>query len=335
MITESIYEDQQAITAAATISYMQSASFHIATNSIFELLYKINGWLLSGVCGAMIYGRSRIGKTSAIAYIVDALHVRYGKEFPIIVWSLTEHGTKATDKAFYAGILNVLGIDIGKYNRITALELKIKVINYIAIKAAETPFFKAVLIIDEAYKLDGDEYYWLMDIYNTLRLQHQVQLSIFFVGTPQEMLSTKNAFILQKKNQIVERFFLNEYKFCGIRNCEELSYCLAELDKIKIHEALPIDSNVGLAEFFFPYAYADKKATFLSIAGDYWDAFNDVKIKYSISVEDIPMQYFMQSFLQCLISYGTGGIGPQYFLRKKDIALAIEVTGYGRISSDE
>ena len=88
-------------------------------------------------------------------------------------------------------------------------------------------------------------------------------------------------------------------------------------------------------EFFFPYAYADKKATFLSIAGDYWDAFNEVKIKYSISVEDIPMQYFMQSFLQCLISYGTGGIGPQYFLRKKDIALAIEVTGYGRISSDE
>ena len=335
MITESIYEDNQAITAAATISYMQSAAFHIATNSIFELLYKINGWLLSGVCGAMVYGRSRVGKTSAIAYIVEALHTRYGDSFPVIVWSLTEHGSKVTDKAFYAGILNVMGIDIGKYNRITALELKIKVINYIAIKAAETPFAKAVMIIDEAYKLGEDEYYWLMDIYNTLRLQHQTQLSIIFVGTPQEMLGTRDSFILQKKHQIVERFFLNEYKFCGIRNCEELSYCLAELDKVKIHEALPINSNVGLVEFFFPYAYSDKKATFLSLATDYWEAFNEVKIKYSIGVDDIPMQYFMQSFLQCLITYGLGAPDAKYFLRKRDIAAAIEATGYGRISTDE
>ncbi|WP_408072358.1 ATP-binding protein [Butyrivibrio sp. JL13D10] len=335
MITDSIYNDQKATTAAITISYMQSAGFHIATNSIFELLYKINGWMLSGVCGAMIYGRSRIGKTSAIAYIVDALHVRYGENFPILVWSLTEHGSKVTDKSFYAGILNVLGIDIGKYNRITALELKIKVINYFAIKAAETPFNKAIMIIDEAYKLDEAEYYWLMDIYNTLRLQHQIQLSIFFVGTPREMICTRDSFILQKKDQIVERFFINEYRFSGIKSCEELAYCLSELDKTKVHEALPIDSNVGLVEFFFPYAYVDSKATFLSIAEEYWEAFNEVKFKYAINFDDIPMQYFMQSFLQCLISYGTGSLNPKYFLHKNDITLAIEETGYGRINSDE
>ncbi len=335
MITNSIFEDEKAITAAITISHMQSANFHIATNSIFELLYKINGWLLSGVCGAMIYGRSRIGKTSAIAYIVDALHVRYGVNFPVVVWSLTEHGSKVTDKSFYAGILNVMEIDIGKYNRITALELKIKVINYLAVKAAETPFLKAVIIIDEAYKLDESEYYWLMDIYNTLRLQHQIQLSIFFVGTPREMISTRDYFILQKKDQIVERFFINEYKFCGIRNCEEIAYCLAELDKTRVHEALPIESTVGLVEFFFPYAYIDSKATFLSLAEEYWEAFNEVKFKYAISFDDIPMQYFMQSFLQCLISYGTGSQDPRYFIHKDEIAQAIESTGYGRISSDE
>lgn len=58
-------------------------------------------------------------------------------------------------------------------------------------------------------------------------------------------------------------------------------------------------------------------------------------IIHAVCFDDIPMQYFMQSFLQCLISYGTGSHNPKYFIHKNDIALAIEATGYGRISPDE
>ena len=59
--------------SAMTLRRLKSKDFMIATKSIFDLYEKIDNWILTGDCGAMIYGRTRVGKTSAINYISNKL----------------------------------------------------------------------------------------------------------------------------------------------------------------------------------------------------------------------------------------------------------------------
>ena len=317
-----------------TLSYLESSHFQIPTNSIYELMDQLDIWILSGVCGGMVCGRSRVGKSSAIEYAVRYIHGKYGDAFPVIQWSLNEHIANTKDRTFYAEILDAMGICVDFKRTITAHELKTRVINYIAVRASETPYKKCVLFMDEAYKLDNREYYWLMDLYNQLRTKYHVTLMVFMFGTPREMRAVRDAFCADKQVQIVERFLINEHVFKGIRSIEELSFCLASLDKVEVSTMSQHYKGQILSQFFFPEAYAQDEACFYDLASTYWEAFVKVKSAAGISSGDIPMHYFMQSFILCLALFGTCSPDPTYFITRHQIEEAIERTGYGR-SADE
>lgn len=310
-----------------TLSHLESTNFQIPTYSILELMEQLEQWIISGVCGAMICGRSRIGKSSAIEYASRKLQEVFGENFPVFRWSLNEHLSNARDKAFYAELLNALDIDVLNYQRLTALELKTKAVNYIAIKAAENPLRKAVLFLDEAYKLGYKEYYWLMDLYNVLNSKYHVILSVFMFGTPREMQSVKDAFEAKKQTQIVERFMINEFAFRGLRSPDEMALCLKSLDDTTVQSTISGYSNITLAELFFPMAFKEGKARFFDLTSDYWEAF--AKIKGTVTKTEIPMHYFMQSFILGLSRYGIVS-EKHYFLTRKDIEDAVEGTGYGK-----
>jgi len=316
-----------------TLSYLSSFDFQIATSSIFDLYKNLRHWVLSGNCGAMIYGRSRVGKTSSILYCANKFKAEFGNDFPVIIWTLTEHAANTKDKYFYASLLDSMNIEIGKYNRTTALELKTRIINYLAIQASATRLKSVVLFIDEAYKLDYKEYYWLMDIYNVLHMKYGIKLTIFLFGTPKEMKAIKKEFSCNNQTQILERFMLNEYQFCGIANLKEMSFCLAELDKAHIRDSLGNPGEETLAEYFFPRAYSENEALFYNLAEDFWDAFMEIKATHGINTKDVPMHYFIQTFITCLENYGVNA-ESHYFLSRKDIINAIDNTGYGRTSDE-
>ena len=317
-----------------TLSYLESSHFQIPTSSIYELMDQLDIWILSGVCGGMVCGRSRVGKSSAIEYAIHSIHEKYGDAFPVILWSLNEHIANTKDKTFYAGILDAMGINIDFKMNVTAHQLKIKVINYIAVMASGTPYRKAVLFIDEAYKLDNKEYYWLMDLYNQLRAKHHVTLMVFMFGTPREMHAVRDAFSADRQVQIVERFLINEHSFKGIRSLKELSFCLASLDRVEVSTMSQRYKGQTLSQFFFPEAYAQDAACFFDLASEYWEAFVKVKSAAGISSRDIPMHYFMQSFILCLTLFGTGSREKTYFMTGKHIEEAIERTGYGRTADE-
>lgn len=315
-----------------TLSYLSSFDFQIATKSIFELYKRLKYWVLSGNCGAMIYGRSRVGKTSSILYCMKKFKKEFGEDFPVLIWTLTEHAASTKDKYFYASLLDAMGMATDKYSRTTALELKTRIINYMAIKASETKLKSVVLFIDEAYKLDYKEYYWLMDIYNVLHVKYNVKLTVFLFGTPKEMKAIKKEFICNDQTQILERFMLNDYEFYGISDLKEMSFCLAELDRSFIRDSLGNPDSITLAEYFFPRAYNEKNALFYNLAEDFWDAFMEIKAKHGICSKDIPMHFFIQAFIFCLSTYGVEAEN-HYFLSKTDIINAIEETGYGKTNN--
>lgn len=318
--------------SAMTLRRLKSPEFMIATKSIFDLYEKIDNWILTGDCGAMIYGRTRIGKTSAINYISYKLKEQYGETLPVLIWTLTDH--VATDKTFYASIINAMSIAEIKGRTETALQLKERVINYMRIKASETPLKRVVFMIDEAWKLAAKEFDWLMDLYNTLQNKYDVQLSVFLFGT-KELLGLRDGLVAAGQDQIVERFMLNSYRFYGIRSEMELGMCLMELDRCHIYDTSSSGSKNKrtLAEFYFPEAYADNTAVFYTLTLDYWDAFQMIKKNNNIKEDDIPMMYFMSSFLKLLLYYGKCSESPVYFIQKKDIIKCIKETGYGRTSN--
>lgn len=327
--TMNISADDKMI-SAMTLRKLKSPEFMIATKSIFDLYEQMDNWILTGDCGAMIYGRTRVGKTSAINYISYKLRQQYGEDFPVLVWTLTDH--VPTDKTFYASIINAMDIGEIKTRTETALNLKERVINYMRIRAAATPLKRIIFMIDEAWKLAAKEFDWLMDLYNTLQNKYDVQMSVFFFGT-KELLALKECLISDNQNQIIERFMLNSHRFYGIRSEMELGMCLMELDRVEVSDISGIKNGKTLAEFYFPEAFKDGKAVFYTLTLDYWESFQSVKRTYNIKENDIPMMYFMGSFLKILTKYGKCGEYALYFIGKAEIVTCIEETGYGKTSN--
>ena len=316
--------------SAMTLRKLKSPEFMIATKSIFDLYEKMDNWILTGDCGAMIYGRTRVGKTSAINYISHKLKQQYGEDFPVLIWTLTDH--VATDKSFYASIISAMDIGEIKTRTETALNLKERVINYMRIRASATPLKRIVFMIDEAWKLAAKEFDWLMDLYNTLQNKYDVQMSVFLFGT-KELLALKDCLISDNQNQIVERFMLNNHRFYGIRSDMELGMCLMELDRATVYDISGNRYEQKLSEFYFPEAYKDGNAVFYTLTLDYWEAFQSIKKTYNIKENDIPMMYFMGSFLKLLTRFGKCSEEARYFIEKQEIIDCIKETGYGKTSN--
>lgn len=93
-----------------TLRYISSVRFVIATRSILELERKVYTWLKIGITGACIWGRARIGKSYAVQYIAKSIQQKFGGNFPVIIWNITDH--PATEKNFYASLLMAMGLSL-------------------------------------------------------------------------------------------------------------------------------------------------------------------------------------------------------------------------------
>ena len=86
--------------------HIGSLKYIIPTIQILSLMKEVEKWLSMNDCGAIIYGRSRVGKTRAITYISEELRNNFGAELPIYVYCATD--SPATQKTFYSSLLTVM-----------------------------------------------------------------------------------------------------------------------------------------------------------------------------------------------------------------------------------
>ena len=231
-----------------TMTKLNSDDCIIYTKEINALENKILEIVMLGNCGACVVSRPRCGKTTAMIYISRSLKSRYGENFPVIMWDITDH--PITEKNFYSTLLTAMRVKHSA--RSTALNLKERVLSELVTLACDTYIKKIVLMIDEAWRLGERDFIWLMDLYNILR-RHNLQLITIFFST-NELLSLKRRFKSEGLDQIVERFFLNVYQFHGIRDIGELMICLLALDNMSIVTMNDKSSPISLREFYFPKA---------------------------------------------------------------------------------
>ena len=278
--------------------HIGSLNYIIPTIQILSLMKEVKKWLSMNDCGAIIYGRSRVGKTRAITYISEELRDNFGMELPIYVYCATDY--PPTQKTFYSSLLPVMKHE--EPHKGTAVQLRQRLVNRIIVNAVGTRHRRAVLFIDEAYLLTAKEYTWLIDIYNEL-YNNDILLTVFLFGTP-ELKEQKIAFIRSGKEQIVQRFMTNEYEFHGIRNLKEMMACLDYMDEeIYIPDT---GEKVILSKYFFPLAY-EEGIRLVHFAEDIYSAFRELQVKYSINSNEILMKHFVDAVMYCMKMYGIHG----------------------------
>ncbi len=308
-----------------TIRYITSPYFVIPTKEILDTEAKIKTWITLGACGAIIYGRPRIGKTRCIYHIAETLKSDTCGNVPVIIWNLTDHPD--TERNFYASFLMAMGYSCPK--SITALFLKERIINTLITMACETPYRRVVLLIDEAWKFHEKDFAWLMDLYNNL-IAIDIQLITFMFGT-RELRDLKTSLKQCGKDQIIGRFMINEIQYYGIRDEKELSFCLASMDKLHMVSTGYEKLKETLLDFYFPHS---EGKSFFDLAEPYYGAFLKVRERHGIRAADIPMKYFIDSFVICLSFYGAYGTNPVSFPEEKELIESIRMSGYGE-SDDE
>lgn len=308
--------------------FLSRKNFYILTRRLVELKQKMEMWITVDIPGAIIYGNGRVGKTTAIRYLSDALGQSYGEHFPVIQWDITDH--TPTEKQFYSSFMKAIDLpDPG--SRDTALVLKTRIINSLCLLGNETKHRMIILLIDEASELDHKDFIWLMDLYNSLA-HHDILLLTFMFGTF-ALKAMKESLKQRGEAQIIGRFMSKEYVFRGICDKEELEQCLLALD-----QPMKIDSldnrEIILPQYFFPGAYDDGKYFGFELTPIFWEAYNKVKARNGIPLDsDIPMQYFLTPFKHCLTIFGKGGPKEKYFPEQKDLEECISESGYVEMCS--
>ena len=295
---------------------LSSIDFTIPTIAILDLAVAVDSWIIDGDCGAIVYGRPRVGKTRAIHYISRELKKKYGKALPVYVTNMTDH--KPSEKYFYGELLRAIGHC--ETHKGTASMMKERLINTLILNSRETQYRRVVLFIDEAFLLTEKDFIWLMDIHNNLDMCN-VHLTVLMFGT-NELKNIKSAYCQARRFQIVERFMVEEYEYKGVTSAKDTLACLHNMDII-----LPsYPGELVLTQTFFPGAFADKKRL-AACAYVLWEVFLDLSQGNNMPSVDIPMKYFMKAVGYCLKNYGIYGKGI-YFPDKTAWADSVNNSGF-------
>lgn len=257
----------------------------IPTPSIDELYEWLRQIIWRRTPGALIYAHPRYGKTYSIRYVIRVLKL----DMPgIVTMSFGCRKSKShSEDNFFATLLKAVGHPYAESGSITRKRARLT--ERIKELVERTRYNLIVAFADEAQRLDIIEYEWLRDVHDELE-RSGIRMITLLVGQP-ELLNQKNAFREARQTQIVARFMIDEMRFRGIQNLDDLATCLAGYDAA----CYPELSNWTYTRFFFPAAYAGG-LRLVDQTEALWDAFDAAHEGARFDfVLDIPMQYLART----------------------------------------
>jgi len=296
---------------------IDTGKYIIVTNEINSLYDKVIQWVGNRIPGAVIVGRSRLGKTKSIDYLRLNLPDDLGDLFPIYHICCRYHKL-ANENAFFENLL-----DNVKHNLSTSgkANYKRKRLTNFSLERAETSgHSKLLLFMDDAQNLHDADYAWLMDINNELD-RCGVSMTVLLVG-PKELLNHRSGYFTTNEAQIIGRFMVQEYQFRGITTLEDLRTCLIGYDSDSEH---PDKSGWSYTRYYFPESFANGYRL-EEHSKDLYDLFFELKKETSKEIE-IPMQYFTASVDTALRIYGYDGENV-FKINKDQWREAIILAGY-------
>jgi hypothetical protein len=257
----------------------------VPTPSIDEFYERVRTCITFGNSGSMLYGHPRFGKTRAIRYVVRALELEFPKiaVLSFLVRNSRNHG----ESAFFSHLLQEAGHAKAHTGSNSKKRDRLK---FKLIETVERSGNNLLLIfVDEAQRMDVDEYEWLRDVYDELD-GAGIRVLVFLIGQP-SLLNQKNAFRQSQQTQIVGRFMTHEVQFRGLLSADDVATCLAGYDEA----CYPERSDWTYTRFFYPQAWSEG-FRLVTQASTVWDAFLTAhdRARFTFEVE-LPMKYFTQA----------------------------------------
>ncbi|WP_124094760.1 ATP-binding protein [Burkholderia gladioli] len=255
--------------------------YRIPTPSIAEF-YALLLRCLTLRTGAMVYARSRIGKTYAILFL-EALLGSQRPSLPILRMRC-QHKRGSTETAFFSALLTMARHKASSGRDPT--QLRQRLVQRLLEIADQANSNVILAFLDEAQHLTYSEFEWLRDIHDELEFEG-VRVVTVFVGQP-ALRSRKSVFQRDGEEQIVARFLTEELPFHGVRSAHDRSVCLQGYDQGEYLE----NSGWNHTRFFFPRAYGAGMR--LAAEGSaMWEALDDAHKRAQLVGElEIPMQFF-------------------------------------------
>ena len=293
--------------------------YRIPTPAIEQFYSLFQRCIQLSIPGAIVYARTRFGKSSAIVYSQWLLAEEH-PSLPVLRIRI-EHKRFASEIAFFSAFLTAAQHRATSGRDATKLRQRLK---QRLLEIADGNQSSAILMfLDEAQHLGATEFEWLRDIHDELD-DEGINLILIFVGQP-ALHAKKSLFQRDGDEQIVGRFMTEELRFAGIESPDDCATCLQGYD----HQEFQADSGWPHTRFFYPKAFT--AGLRMATEGDVlWRAFDDEhKRAQQAGALEIPMEYFTRAvhwiFLQ----------GPQFdaadFAFSRELwDQAVEASGYRR-----
>lgn len=173
---------------------IEQGHYLIPTKEVLRLMGSITKIVNNRLPGMIVYGRPRIGKTSALKFAIEHLPTDLGAPLPILIANSNSYRVPSEEK-FFLDLLNDFNFPFPAKRK--PAEMRRQIVNLMLEKAEKSRLRRIILIMDEAHRLTEYHYNWLMDIYNELD-RKKISMSVISVG--QEELLSRRTFSWNKRN---------------------------------------------------------------------------------------------------------------------------------------
>lgn len=300
---------------------IEQGHYLVPTKEVLRLMESLIRIVNNRFPGMIVYGRPRIGKTSAVKFAIENLPTQIGAPLPILIANSNSYRVPSEEK-FFLDLLNDFKFPFPARRK--PAEMRRQIVNLMMEKAEKSKMRRIMLIMDEAHRLTEFHFNWLMDIYNELD-REKISMSVLSVGQ-EELLARRTFFLEQKKSQIIGRFMTHEHHYYGIRTLDEMKLILKCYDSPEISE-YPENSGWSYTRYFFPDAYAngsrlEKDASIIH------QLFVDIRKEYGLASDfEIPMEYFAFTIENALKINGAHGDQCEW-ITEEQWRQAIKLSGY-------
>lgn len=293
----------------------------IPTKEVLRLMENLKKIVMNRLPGMIVYGRPRLGKTSAIKFAIENLPAYMAAPLPILIANSNAYKVPSEEK-FFVDLLQDFKFPFT--TRRKPSDLRNQIINLLLEKAEKSRLRRIILIMDEAHRLTEFHYNWLMDIYNQLD-REKISMSVISVGQ-EELLVRRTFFLEQKKSQIIGRFMTHEHRFFGLTSLEEMKRVLRCYDSPDI-SSYPENSGWSYTRYFFPEGF-DKGHRLENDASTIYQQFTELRKEHGVFSDlEIPMEYFAYAVENALKIYGAHGEQNEWITSQQWLE-AIKLTGY-------
>jgi len=297
--------------------------YRVPTPAINQFHQLIQRCLRFRIPGAIIYGRPRFGKSSAIDFLQRYLQAN-GLKLPLL--RLDVHAKKIPSEfAFFGNLLAAAGHPSVSARESSQLRRRLAAkLRELAEVAGDD---RIVLFTDEAQDLSRLELEWLRDIHNAMA-RHSILFTALLVGS-HELRAKKSILQSERAQQIVARFMREELPFHGLRNASDCATVLKGYDVT----AYPQDSDWSYTRFFLPRAWG-AGLRLVDQADALWDSFVDAHARARLPGDpEIGMEFFT-SAVEYALAESLVADNKTYVFTESLWRAAVDNSGYVRSLDD-